>query len=129
VVFFTGTTVTLTLSVPTTTFGFEIEPNNGTQIISAAFMNGGTTLGTITQSIVGTSGARLAAGTAGQPITSVVVTAPAGASGFAIAQLRYGSQSTPPPTAVPTLGTTASCGLGVLLAAAVAILARKQQLV
>jgi hypothetical protein len=92
-------------------------------------MNGGTALGTITQSISGASGARLAASSATQPITSVVVTAPAGAGGFAIAQLRYGFQSTPPPTGVPTLDTTASCGLGVLLAAAGALLARKQQLV
>jgi len=53
------TTMTITLSVPQAIFGFELEPNNGTQTMTATFFNGSTVLGSITQSVVGTSGAKL----------------------------------------------------------------------
>jgi hypothetical protein len=123
-----ATTLTITLSSPRTTFGIEIEPNNGTQTITATYFNGGTTLGTISQSVVGSSGALLFAASTTTPITSVTVTAPAAASGFAMAQFRYGSTSSLPPTAVPALGTPAFSALAMALLAAGALLSRRRNL-
>ncbi len=123
---FSGTTATLTLSQPARTFGFEIEPNNfGNHTITATFMGGSTTLGTVTLSVAGNAGALLAAAVSTPSITSVVISAPT-AGGFAIAQVRYSLATA---TTVPALTTTGVCGLGMLLAAAGALLARKQQLV
>ena len=116
------TSLTLTLAVPVTTFGFEIEPDTfGVFTISAAYYSGGTLLGTISQSINGNAGALLAAGSSTSPITSVVITAPAGANGFAMAQFRYSGSTT---TAVPTLRTAGVLSLGALLAAAGVLLAQ-----
>src|SRR4029079_11731068 len=74
-------------------FGFELEPNDQTPegwSISVDFKDGATTVGTITDSVGGTSGALLfAASTPDQPFTSVVITAAPGANGFAIANPRY----------------------------------------
>ena len=123
------TSFTMTLSVPSYTVGFEIEPesfDSPTYSITATFRNGVTTLGSITRSVAGNAGALLAAASSGTPITSVVLTIPSGAQGFAIAQFRYGT--TNPFLTVPVLSTTGVCGLGALLAAAGALLARKQQL-
>ena len=83
-----GATATLTLAVPSATFGFEIEPSGlAVQPITATFFNGATVLGAV--SIDGIHGALVSGGSATLPITSVLISAP-GAS-FAIAQLRYGS--------------------------------------
>src|SRR5262249_13171154 len=62
------TTFTITLTPPRKTFGVELEPNNGTQPITLTYMNGATTLGAISQSVVGNSGARLFAASSGTPI-------------------------------------------------------------
>jgi hypothetical protein len=119
------TSLTLTLSAPASIFGFEIEPDTfAVFTINAAFYSGGTLLGTVSQPINGGGGALLAAGSSTLPITSVVVTAPSGANGFAMAQFRYAPAGA---TAVPTLRTTAMLGLGGLLAAAGALLAQAQK--
>lgn len=119
------TSLTLTLSAPVTTFGFEIEPDSFvSSTINAAYYSGGTLLGTISQSINGHAGALLVAGSSTLPITSVVITAPAGASGFAMAQFRYAGLVS---GAVPTLNTASIVGLGLLLAAAGALLAQAQK--
>jgi hypothetical protein len=118
------TSLTLTLTVPSATVGFEIEPEAfGNFTISAAYYNGVTLLGTITQVINGNSGALLAAGSSSTPITSVVITSPSAAAGFAMAQFRTGNSL----TGIPTLRLTAMATLGLLLAAGGAFLARSQQ--
>jgi hypothetical protein len=117
------TSVTLTLSLPSTTFGFEIEPNvYNTFTVSVDFYNGSTLLGTVSRTINGNAGALLAAASGTTtPITSVVITTPASANGFAMAQFRYAKAN--PPT-IPTLSTAALSALGLLLAGAGALLAR-----
>jgi hypothetical protein len=116
------TSVTLTPSVPCTTFGFEIEPNVwDTFTVSVNFYHGGTLLGTVSQSINGNGGAKLAAASSSTTITSVVITISADASGFAMAQFRYIAAPTIP---IPTLSTAAVAALGLLLAGAGALLAR-----
>ena len=89
---FTTNTLTMTLSVPSHTFGFEIEPDSfGAFLITANFYNGSTLLGTVSRTVNGDAGALLAAGSDTTTITSVVITAASGANGFAVAELRYGS--------------------------------------
>jgi len=121
----TGTTssLTLTLSVPATTFGFEVEPNAGTHSISADFRSGTTSLGTITRTVNGSSGARLFAATSTTPITSVVLTVPVAAGGFALAQVRTNAGVV---TGIPASGSAALCSLALLLSATGAMLARKR---
>jgi len=107
--------LTLTLSTPATTFGFELEPNTfGVFPISVAFMNGATTLGTVTRSPDGSSGSLLFAATSSTPITGAVITATGGGNGYAIGQFRY--SATTPGIPVPTLGEWGMIGLTVLLA-------------
>jgi hypothetical protein len=119
-----ATTFTITLSSPSTTFGFELEPNNGTQAFTVTYFNGGTALGSIPLTIAGTSGALLAAASTNLPITSVVITAPSAAGGFAMAQFRYGTVT----QTVPTLGPPVMGGLALALLAAGALFARRQNL-
>lgn len=126
---FSVTSLTVALSVPSHTFGFEIEPNGSgttpqTYVITAQFYNGATLLGTVSQSINWQSGALLAAASDSTPITSVVITAPASANGFAMAQFRYGSTLLNPVYATPLPGTFFMGGLGMMLLAAGALLAR-----
>ena len=130
VLYNSGLSLTIGLSSPKTIFGFEVETNNsGTYSVTATFYNGATVLGTITQSIVSTSGALLAAASSGTPITSVTITAAAGSGGFAIAQLRYASPAAPPTvTSVPVLGLPAMGALAILLLACGSLLARRQKL-
>jgi hypothetical protein len=117
-----GLSVTLTLSNPTTTFGFEIEPNNlQAYSMTATFMNGATVLGTVNRSPVGSSGALLEAASSTTPITSVVISAAAGSGGFAIGQLRYAT-----PTPVPALGPSGTLVLGALLLTALVVMARRR---
>jgi hypothetical protein len=122
------TSFTITLGTPFTVFGFELEPNNGTQSITATYYNSATVLGTITRSVVGTSGALLFAASSSTPITSVVLTVPAGASGFAMAQIRHGSLVVSSALATPALGMPAMGGLAMALLAAGVLLARRRQL-
>lgn len=126
---FNATSLTVTLSVPSHTFGFEIEPNGSgttpqTYLITAQFYNGGTLLGTTSQYVNWDSGALLAAASDSSTITSVVITAPASANGFAMAQFRYGSTLLAPVYTTPLPGTFFMGGLGMMLLAAGALLAR-----
>lgn len=84
-----------------------MEPNTfGAFPISVAFMNGATTLGTVTRSPDGSSGSLLFAASSATPITGLVITATGGGNGYAIAQFRYNTplSSQVSPQAVPTLG-------------------------
>lgn len=113
---FGATSLTLTLSAPVSTFGFEVEPDAFASVpITATFMNGATVLGTVTRTINGNAGALLAAASDSTPITSVVITAPSGADGFAIAQVRSGatfiSSAPVPPTIVLAVLGLASLAL------------------
>jgi hypothetical protein len=121
VLYHSGTSLTLTLSTPAYGFGFEIEPNSGTHTITATYMNGATTLGTVTVTPVGSSGALLAAAYSSTPVTSVVISAPTASGGFAIAQLRYAAAP------VPALGTYAMIALALLLMAGLVVMARRQR--
>lgn len=120
-------TQTITFSQPTLTFGVEIEPNTfGAFSISVDFMNGATTLGTVTRSPNGSSGALLFAAASTTPITSVVITTPAGANGFALAQLRYqGSTSTA--ASIPTLSEWGVIILSILMVVSILVLRRRNQ--
>lgn len=115
--------LTLTLSAPATTVGFEVEPNANTHSITADFRNGATSLGTITRSTSGSSGALLFAATTTTPITSVVLTIPTAAAGFALAQVRTNVGVV---TGVPTLGPAALIILTLLILAYGARQASKQ---
>jgi hypothetical protein len=84
-------------------FGFELEPNNGTQTVAVTFYNGATPLGTITRSVPYASGALLFAASSTTPITRVVLTVPAGAGGFAMAQFRFGNAAAVPAMRIPAL--------------------------
>jgi hypothetical protein len=118
--------MTITLSQPVSTFGFEVEPNNfGLHTITATFMGGAATLGTITLSVNGNAGALLAAAMSTPSITSVVISAPT-AGGFAIAQVRFALANVT--ASIPTVGAPGMAGLAMLLLGAGALLARKQQL-
>jgi len=90
-----ATSLTMTLSKPAVIFGFEAEGDNfSTQTLTATFMSGATTIGSIPLSVNGNSGALLFAATTNTAFTSVVLSAPAGANGFAIAELRYDPAAT-----------------------------------
>ena len=128
VLFFNGQNVTVTLSLASPTVGFEIEPNGpGTFSITATFFNGATNLGSIPLSINASSGALLAAASSATPITSVVVAAPAGAGGFAMAQFRYGTPPVVPtvtgvsPASGPTAGGTSVTVTGTGFTGATAV--------
>jgi hypothetical protein len=121
------TSMTITLSTPSNTFGFEFEPNNGTQAITVTYYNGATVLGSIPLTVDYSSGARLFAANSTTPITHVVIAVPAGASGFAMAQFRYG---TPPPAAATAVPTLSEWGLivlsGLLTLGAIFVLRRQR---
>ncbi|MFZ0935515.1 MAG: hypothetical protein ACLP6W_07640 [Bryobacteraceae bacterium] len=119
---FGATSLTLTLSVPSHTFGFEVEPDAFiTAPFTASFYSGGTLLGSVSINVNGHAGALLAGGSDRATITSVVVTTTAATGGFAVAELRYGSVSL---VATPAPSTIFTCGLGMMLLAAGALLAR-----
>jgi hypothetical protein len=80
--------VTLTLSNPATTFGFEAEPDPfAVYTITAVFLHNTTVIGTISLAINGNGGALLEAASSDQTITSVQISSNAD---FAIAQIRSG---------------------------------------
>lgn len=93
-VLFTGgsgqTSVTMTLSQPVTTFGFELEPNPFSlewYTVDFTLMSGPTIVGTITMQVHGSYGARLFAGSVtGGSFDRIVIN---GDREFAIAQVRY----------------------------------------
>jgi hypothetical protein len=119
---FSSATITYTLSRPSNTFGFELEPNNaGNYNVTTTFLNGTIVLGSVSRVISGHNGALLEAASSSSPITAVVVSADPGANGFAVAQFRYALAS----TSVPALNTTALISLGVLLLAIGAMFARR----
>jgi hypothetical protein len=125
----TQLSVTLTLSVPSATFGFEVTPSQSCPIatpcpflVTATFYNGATVLGTIPLSIDGNAAA-LEAASSTTPITSVTIAAAAGSNGFALAQLRF---TAAPAATVPTVRTGVLGGLTLLLAAGGSLLARRQ---
>ena len=130
------TALTITLSPAATTFGFEIEPANvggfppTAYSITATFFNGGTAVGAITRAMT-YNGARIFALSSATPITSVQIASPLAAGGFALTQFRVGSvligAPPPPATPIPALGLPELGALGLLLAAAGALLARRQQ--
>jgi hypothetical protein len=86
-------TLQMFLSVPSTTFGFELQGaiENVTSAFNVEFFVGNTPVGNVTLSVNGFAGARLFAGrTTDSPFTSVTITnTDRTAGGFAIANLRY----------------------------------------
>jgi hypothetical protein len=116
-------TVTLTLSPAPTTFGFELQPNfNVDANAVVVFKNGATTLGTVTRTINGFLVSRLFAASSSTPITSVEVTLPPNAGGWAMAQLRFAPIITP----VPTMTTATLVMLTASLALAGVVFLRKR---
>ena len=96
-----NTLLTLSFSKPLTIFGLEAEPdpnlNSPTFLVTENFFNGATNVGSISMNVNGNGGALLFAGQATaptSPFTSVNITA--GATDFAIAQLRYQLAPAPP---------------------------------
>jgi hypothetical protein len=88
------TALTLSLSQPVTTFGFELGPNPfAFNTFTATYFSGATQVGTITREISGDNGARLMAVTSPTAFDRVVVT---GTSDFSIARVRYTAGTTPP---------------------------------
>ncbi len=88
----TSNTLQILLSVPSSTFGFELEGGQFTvNEFAVQFYEGANLVGNIPLFIDGNGGAKLfAASTTDQPFTSVVINNVDGRSGgFAIAQLRY----------------------------------------
>jgi hypothetical protein len=101
----TTNNVTLTFSVPVTTFGVEMMPSFPTLFspytTTAKFFDGSTLVGTISLGLLSPGGARLfAAHTNTEEFTSVNLTAqqgsfPSGTMGFDIAQVRYAAVPEP----------------------------------
>src|SRR5262249_43497717 len=101
----TTNNVTLTFTVPVTTFGVEMMPNFPPLFFphttTAKFYDGATLVGTISKGLSSPGGARLiAAHTNTEEFTSVNLTAqlgnfPSGTKGFEIAQIRYAAVPEP----------------------------------
>jgi hypothetical protein len=93
-------TLTMTLAVPSTIFGFELGPNPfAFHTFTAEFYSGATLVGTIQRQISGDNGARLmAAQTQGAAFDRVVVT---GTADFSIGRIRYATGPVQPPIEVP----------------------------
>ncbi len=102
------TSLTLTLSKPATVFGFELEiADPGPFPVTATFMEGTTTVGSIPLTLSGQPGAMLFAASTNQAFTSVAISYPDDRSGFAIAQVRYAlTPSLTGVTETPTQGAT-----------------------
>jgi hypothetical protein len=92
-------TLELTLSVPSTIFGFELGPNPfAFHDFTAEYYSGAELIGTLTREISGENGARLMAVMSDGPaITRVVVN---GTADFSIARVRYATGEFVPPIEV-----------------------------
>jgi hypothetical protein len=137
------TALTITLGTPSNTFGFELLGVNlctpfpgcavppftpSTYSVTVRFYNGGTELGSVTRGVTYNS-AKLFAASSSTSIDRVTIAVPAAAGGFAIGQLRFGQTLLAPVVSgVPALGLPELGGLGLLLAAAGALLARRATL-
>ena len=106
-------TVTLSFSSPVKTFGFEAEtdPFPNPHTLTIMFLNGGTTVGTITQPYsTGFATAKLIAETTpDHQFTAVTIT---GDTDFAIAQVRYSANAVGP-VGIPEPGSILITGLGL----------------
>ena len=111
VLFYTGDSLTLSLSSPSSIFGFELQPNIFSQFsYTASYYSGASLLGSINRSPDGSAGALLYAASTSD-ITRVEISATGTSSqGFAIAQLRYGAGTTSVPGPLPILGVAAAFG-------------------
>jgi hypothetical protein len=107
------TSLTLNLLIPSTTFGFELESGNGSAYtISVDFKQGSSVIGNISLTVNSNAGAQLfAAKTILNPFTSLVINAPAGAQGFAMAQFRYSTNVPEPSTYAMAAATCGVFGL------------------
>lgn len=100
ILFFPNSVLTMALSVPQRTFGFELQ---GDAVITnefhVQFFDGFQFVGSITQFINGDGGARLFAATSTTRTfdTIVIVNVDGHSGGFAIANLRYSVQPVPEP--------------------------------
>jgi hypothetical protein len=120
--------VTMTFSVPVTTFGVEMMPSTPTLFspytMTARFYDGSTLVGTISKGLDSPGGAELfAAYTTTEEFTSVNLTAqsgsfPSGTAGFDVAQIRY--------AAVPEPSTLVMGGIGCALVGGVIVLRRRR---
>jgi hypothetical protein len=102
--------LTLSLSIPSSIFGFELEPNAfKVATFTVDFYDGSIVVGTLSQAINGSAGALLYAAS-DISFSEVVIThntsdsSPTGE--FAIAQVRYN----PVPGSLPVLGAAAAFG-------------------
>jgi hypothetical protein len=102
------TSLTLSLSNPSTIFGFELQPNpfSVSNFTVEYFDSTPSLLGSLSLSPNGSAGALLSAASDGNPFSRVVITSNSGAD-FAIAQVRYTS-SVPGP--IPVLGAASAFG-------------------
>lgn len=99
--------LTLTLSNPTTTFGFELEPNPfALHSYGVNFYQGLTLVGTINNIVDGSAGARLFGATTSTNWFNRVTIS--GSADFAIGRIRY--------TPNPEPGTLALAGAGIAMA-------------
>ena len=105
-----GDSLTITLSRPASTFGFELEPDSlTTDEVTAAFFSGSTPVGTIDAFPNGNAGALLyAASSSTNPFTSVLITDLAG-NDFAIARQRF-TLATPEPAPLILVGSILLAG-------------------
>ncbi len=106
------------LSLPSLTFGFEIEGNNyHSTYFSITYFSGETNIGTFDHYVRGAYGARLAAVTSrGLPITSVTIRNTFGdAGGFAMANFRYAPSIGQVSVPEPSTYILAALGIGLLL--------------
>lgn len=94
------------------TFGFEAQPDSSTvDAMTATFYNNATVLGTISLNVSGNGGALLFAATSTTAFTSVKLT-DAASDDFALANLRFSSNTIPEPASFLLLGSSlAALGL------------------
>lgn len=113
--------IEIQLSLPTSTFGFEIEGNNyHSTYFSVTYFAGDEILGSIDHYIRGAYGARLAAVTSlGSRITGVTIRNTYGdAGGFAMANFRYASLKGQVSVPEPSTYVLAALCIGLVLAIA-----------
>lgn len=102
--------LTINLSAGVDVFGFELEGNLlAANTFTAEYFNGATSLGSITRSVVGASGARLFAGVEpGGDLIDRIVVSGTDTTGFGTAQYRFhqggGGPVVPEPASLTLLG-------------------------